>query len=260
MERWDWVVSVCERGGISFPAFVAAFVKRAPKSKTPFFVRFHFSEWVVVDTGINCLLPLTPRRVHRGEVRVGHDRLRAEFLEVPRNPLALRRRLDQNSRLRPLSHCKSLPICVDSAVPQGPPRSPRQRRPCARRCLYSPWLASISFAALTARFSFPATTLEWWPAASSRLSSSWGSWAEIRLTGTAAATARSREPRCTQYSESAGMLVPFGSTFSVMRASAVRRSPATEAAFCSAERTTFVGSTMPAFMRSSYSSVAALKP
>jgi hypothetical protein len=37
-------------------------------------------------------------------------------------------------------------------------------------------------------------------------------------------------------------------------------SPATEAAFCSAARTTLVGSMTPALMRSSYSSVAALKP
>ena len=40
------------------------------------------------------------------------------------------------------------PDLFGSSVPRGPLRSPRQRRsgysPCARRCLYSPWLASFS--------------------------------------------------------------------------------------------------------------------
>ena len=45
-----------------------------------------------------------------------------------------------------------------------------------------------------------------------------------------------------------------------MRASVVNISEATDAAFCKATRTTLVGSMTPAFTRSSYSSVAALKP
>ncbi len=45
---------------------------------------------------------------------------------------------------------------------------------------------------------------------------------------------------------------------SVMRASVVRRSPLIEAAFWSAERVTFAGSTTPAFTRSTYSPVATL--
>jgi hypothetical protein len=51
----------------------------------------------------------------RGEVRVGHDHLMAKLLQAPRNPFALRRRLDQHSRLRPLSQhrCKSLSIRLD---------------------------------------------------------------------------------------------------------------------------------------------------
>src|SRR5262249_53005222 len=61
------------------------------------------------------LHPLAPCRVHWGEVRVGHDHLMAEFLHTPRHPLALRRRLDQHARLRPLSQHrrKSLSICLD---------------------------------------------------------------------------------------------------------------------------------------------------
>jgi hypothetical protein len=47
----------------------------------------------------------------------------------------------------------------------------------------------------------------------------------------------SRNQRNTQYSESAGAPVPFCSGFSLMRASAVSRRLATDAAFCSAERT-----------------------
>jgi len=47
---------------------------------------------------------------------------------------------------------------------------------------------------------------------------------------------------------------------SAMSASVVSISEATEAAFCNATRTTLVGSMTPAFTRSSYSSVAALKP
>ena len=52
----------------------------------------------------------------------------------------------------------------------------------------------------------------------------------------------------------------FSSGFSAIIASVVSSRPATDAAFCSAVRTTLVGSTMPAFIRSSNSSVAALKP
>src|SRR5438552_10438102 len=52
----------------------------------------------------------------------------------------------------------------------------------------------------------------------------------------------------------------FSSGFSATIASVVRRSPATDAAFSSAVRTTLVGSMMPALSRSSYSSLAALKP
>ena len=52
----------------------------------------------------------------------------------------------------------------------------------------------------------------------------------------------------------------FSSGFSATIASVVSSRPATDAAFCSAVRTTLVGSTMPAFIRSSNSSVAALKP
>jgi len=42
--------------------------------------------------------------------------------------------------------------------------------------------------------------------------------------------------------------------------SVVNIKPATEAAFCKAERVTLVGSMIPAFKRSSYSSVLALNP
>ena len=53
---------------------------------------------------------------------------------------------------------------------------------------------------------------------------------------------------------------PFSSGFSAIMASVVSSSDATLAAFCSAVRTTLVGSMTPALIRSSYSSVAALKP
>ena len=56
-----------------------------------------------------------------------------------------------------------------------------------------------------------------------------------------------------------GMLF-FSSGRSAIMTSVVSRSPATDAAFCSANLVTFVGSMMPAFSMSSYSSVAALKP
>ncbi len=52
----------------------------------------------------------------------------------------------------------------------------------------------------------------------------------------------------------------LGSGASVTAASVVSRSPAIDAAFCSAVRTTFVGSMIPAATRSSNSPVAALKP
>ena len=52
----------------------------------------------------------------------------------------------------------------------------------------------------------------------------------------------------------------FGSGFSTTNASVVRTKPAIEAAFCTAERVTFAGSTMPAFTRSAISPVTALRP
>src|SRR4029077_15466130 len=52
----------------------------------------------------------------------------------------------------------------------------------------------------------------------------------------------------------------LSSGLSATMASVVSIRLATEAAFCSAVRTTLVGSMMPAFSRSSYSSAAALKP
>ena len=55
-----------------------------------------------------------------------------------------------------------------------------------------------------------------------------------------------------QVSRSAGI--------SVIMHSIVSNKPAIEAAFCSAMRVTFVGSTTPAFTRSSYSPVATLYP
>ena len=56
----------------------------------------------------------------------------------------------------------------------------------------------------------------------------------------------------------AGTFFPSG--FSETMASVVSRSAAMLAAFCNAERVTFVGSTTPAFSMSSYWSVAALNP
>ena len=50
------------------------------------------------------------------------------------------------------------------------------------------------------------------------------------------------------------------SGFSAMTASVVRKSAAMEAAFCSAERVTMVGSMIPALTRSSTSSVSTLRP
>src|SRR5690606_37141357 len=50
------------------------------------------------------------------------------------------------------------------------------------------------------------------------------------------------------------------SGLSAMTASVVRKRPAIEAAFCSAERVTLAASMMPALVRSSYSPVAALRP
>ena len=50
------------------------------------------------------------------------------------------------------------------------------------------------------------------------------------------------------------------SGFSTTKVSVVRIIPAIEAAFCRAERLTFTGSTMPALIMSSYTSVSALKP
>ena len=49
-----------------------------------------------------------------------------------------------------------------------------------------------------------------------------------------------------------------GSGLSATTASVVRKRPAMDAAFCSAERVTFTGSMMPAARRSSYTPVAAL--
>src|SRR5713101_2284160 len=57
-----------------------------------------------------------------------------------------------------------------------------------------------------------------------------------------------------------GWLPPFSSGFSATMHSVVSSRLATEAAFCNALRTTLVGSMIPAFIRSSNSSVAALKP
>jgi hypothetical protein len=39
--------------------------------------------------------------IHRGEIRIGHDHLMAERLQVLRDPLTLRRRLEQNAHPRP---------------------------------------------------------------------------------------------------------------------------------------------------------------
>ena len=52
----------------------------------------------------------------------------------------------------------------------------------------------------------------------------------------------------------------LSSGFSATVASVVSSNPATDEAFCSAVRTTLVGSTIPALMRSSKSPLAALKP
>src|SRR5216683_3722495 len=57
-----------------------------------------------------------------------------------------------------------------------------------------------------------------------------------------------------------GAADPRSSGFSATMHSVVSSRLATEAAFCSALRTTLVGSMIPAFIRSSNSSVAALKP
>jgi hypothetical protein len=55
-------------------------------------------------------------------------------------------------------------------------------------------------------------------------------------------------------------MADFSSGFSATIASVVSSNPATDAAFCSAVRTTFVGPTIPAFIKPSKISVAALKP
>jgi len=52
----------------------------------------------------------------------------------------------------------------------------------------------------------------------------------------------------------------FFSGISLMSASVVKRSPAMLAAFSSAVRATYVGSTMPAFTMSTYSAESASKP
>ena len=52
----------------------------------------------------------------------------------------------------------------------------------------------------------------------------------------------------------------FSSGISVTMTSVVSIKPATLAAFCNAQRDTFVGSMIPALIMSTYSSVAALKP
>ncbi len=57
-----------------------------------------------------------------------------------------------------------------------------------------------------------------------------------------------------------GMAGALSSGLSAMTASVVRNSAAIDAAFCSADRVTFVASGTPAFSRSSYSPVAALRP
>jgi len=65
-----------------------------------------------------------------------------------------------------------------------------------------------------------------------------------------------------QYMSSVGisgtMPASFASGFSATIASVVRSSPATEAAFCRANRVTLVGSMTPASRRSSYLSLSAL--
>jgi len=77
----------------------------------------------------------------------------------------------------------------------------------------------------------------------------------------AAASAPLGRLRRAQYSGEGSAAAPvFSSGFSVTSASVVSIKPATDAAFCKAQRTTFVGSMMPAFIRSSNSSLAALKP
>src|SRR5262249_38339475 len=50
----------------------------------------------------------------------------------------------------------------------------------------------------------------------------------------------------------------FSSLISVTSTSVVKSNPATDAAFCSAERVTFAGSTMPSLNISPYSPLAAL--
>ena len=53
---------------------------------------------------------------------------------------------------------------------------------------------------------------------------------------------------------------PFFSGLSATRHSVVMTNAAIDAAFCNAARVTFAGSMMPAFTRSTYSPVAALRP
>ena len=58
----------------------------------------------------------------------------------------------------------------------------------------------------------------------------------------------------------AGAAGAAGSGLSATTASVVNNNAATEAAFCNAERVTFVGSTIPASSMFTHSPVAALKP
>src|SRR5207302_2633230 len=63
-----------------------------------------------------------------------------------------------------------------------------------------------------------------------------------------------------QYSGIGGAGAPFFSGMSVTSASVVSRSPAMDAAFCTADRVTLVGSMMPALTISVYSPLAASYP
>lgn len=47
------------------------------------------------------------RRIHRGEVRIRDKHLVPEPLQVPRHPLTLRTRLEQNARPRPMAEHRS---------------------------------------------------------------------------------------------------------------------------------------------------------
>src|SRR5262245_60057471 len=112
-------------------------------------------------------------------VRISHDHLVPELLQAPRHPLALRRCLDQHPRLRslPQHRPESLPIRVDPPLLDHFPVLAHDAHLAVHLVHVDAYTlhgwppSPCGFDRPFELWSFPATTLEQGPAASSHLSS-----------------------------------------------------------------------------------------